>query len=35
MENNQITKLKTLAKLFLKLGFVAFGGPSWVGFYRW
>jgi len=28
MEDNQITKLKTLAKLFLKLGFVAFGGPA-------
>lgn len=28
MENNTFTKLKTLAKLFLKLGFVAFGGPA-------
>lgn len=28
MEDHQFTKLKTLAKLFLKLGFVAFGGPA-------
>lgn len=28
MDNNTFTKLKTLAKLFLKLGFVAFGGPA-------
>lgn len=28
MEDNTFTKLKTLAKLFLKLGFVAFGGPA-------
>ena len=28
MKDNTITKLKTLAKLFLKLGFVAFGGPA-------
>ena len=28
MEDNQLTKLKTLAQLFLKLGFIAFGGPA-------
>jgi chromate transporter len=28
MQDNTFTKLKTLAKLFLKLGFVAFGGPA-------
>ena len=28
MKDNTFTKLKTLAKLFLKLGFVAFGGPA-------
>jgi len=28
LKDNTFTKLKTLAKLFLKLGFVAFGGPA-------
>lgn len=28
MKDDTFTKLKTLAKLFLKLGFVAFGGPA-------